>query len=141
MPARPGAGRPSKYTPELAERICEAISLGQYLGKICEAPDMPHRVTVHRWMDEYPEFATRYARARELQADVMDEDILSASRAVLAGEIDPRAGAVAIGGFQWRAGRLNAQRYGDRQQVDVSGKLTLEQIVAAAMKPKGENKG
>lgn len=36
-------GRPTKYTPELAERICERLSGGEPLTRICAEAGMPDR--------------------------------------------------------------------------------------------------
>jgi hypothetical protein len=97
---------------------------------------MPNRQTVLNWQDTNPDFSAKYARARELQADYMDEEILEVTRRTIAGTLDPNVARVALLGLQWRAGRLNAKRYGERQQVDLNSKLTLEQIVAATMVPR-----
>ena len=143
MPARPGAGRPgpSKYTPELAERICELIAQGKSLATIEAIPGMPCADTIVNWTHTNEQFSDDVARARLRQADADAEKINELTERVSAGKIEPNAARVALLGYQWLARVRNPGRYGDRQQVDVSGKLTLEQIVAAAMKPKGENKG
>lgn len=70
------AGRPSKYTPALAERICDELIEGKSLVQICNADDMPHRRTVLRWMEADDAFATKCARARVLQGDLMDARIM-----------------------------------------------------------------
>ena len=119
MPARPGAGRPSSYTAELTDRICNELIEGKSLIKICEADDMPHRCTVIRWLGEHPEFATKYARAREAQADVMDDlilDVASKSTAETA-----QSDRVKIGAYQWRAAKLQPKKYGDRLDLNHSG--------------------
>lgn len=40
---------------------------------------MPSRPTVLRWVEDFPEFRTQYARAREAQADHYAEEILDIS--------------------------------------------------------------
>ncbi len=42
-------GRPTKYTPTLAESICERLSSGESLTSICAAEEMPKRTTVVGW--------------------------------------------------------------------------------------------
>ena len=133
-------GRPSLYTPELAKRICDEIAEGKSLRAIAAQGGMPPVPTIIGWIHTNQEFATAVARAREQQGDAMAEDINTLSRDVVRGAVDPNAARVAMIGMTWLAKVRNPGRYGDRQQVDVSGKLTLEQILAAAMKPKGENK-
>jgi hypothetical protein len=103
-------GRPSLKTPELIEAICDAIADGQSLRSICEHDTMPDRKTVRRWLDEDAAFAAKHARAREAQADVMDERIAEVADACTADTA--AADRVKIGAYQWRAERLNVRRYG-----------------------------
>jgi len=74
-PAR-SPGRPSSFTQEVADRICEALMEGHSLRAICAAEDMPNKGTVFRWLAANKEFSDQYARAREAQADCLFDDIL-----------------------------------------------------------------
>jgi hypothetical protein len=58
--------RPTDYTPELGDQICELLADGMSLRAICQADDMPHRATVFRWLARagLEEFRDQYARAR-----------------------------------------------------------------------------
>lgn len=96
-------------------RICGEIAAGMSLKKICQQEGMPHRTTVLNWLDAYPEFASVYARARESQADVMDDLILEAAENVTAA--DANAMKVKIDAYKWRAGRLKPRVYGDKIAV------------------------
>ncbi len=71
-------GRPSKYTPAVAEAICAALADGMSLRALCAQPDMPGMTTVMRWLADpsKPEFRLQYAHAREAQADLLAEEIL-----------------------------------------------------------------
>jgi len=69
-------GRPSIYTQELADRICEEISHGKSLRTVCVAKDMPNASTVFRWLRTNEEFCKQYARATEERTEAMAEDIL-----------------------------------------------------------------
>ena len=70
------AGAPTLYTPELAQRICERLIAGQSLRTICADPEMPSQPTVFQWITKHEAFAKQYARAREIQMEVMAEEIL-----------------------------------------------------------------
>ena len=71
------AGRPTLYTPELAEEICARMAGGESLRKICEDEEMPNRATVRNWViDDREGFFSQYARARKTQALEWAEDIL-----------------------------------------------------------------
>ena len=68
-------GRPSIYTPEIAERICVMMSEGKSLREICRLPDMPSRSTVKLWIINDKEgFSSQYARAQRLRYEEMADE-------------------------------------------------------------------
>jgi len=69
------AGRPSKYTEELADTICARLVEGESLKAICREDGMPSASTVFVWLDLHEEFRTKYARARELQAELQVDEM------------------------------------------------------------------
>jgi hypothetical protein len=56
--------------------ICQRLVDGHSLREICRDEAMPSRSTVFRWLAKDEDFRRLYASARELQADVMVEEIL-----------------------------------------------------------------
>lgn len=80
----PKAGRPSKYTKELADEICERIARGELAVDISELEHMPNWSTIWRWMETNEQFRNAYLRARELQqfyfADITLRTARDASR-------------------------------------------------------------
>ena len=66
-------GRPSKYTPELAEEICKRLSEGEPLRQICRDDHMPAWQKVYEWMDKDLHLSGAIARAREAGQDAMAE--------------------------------------------------------------------
>lgn len=113
-------GRPSLYTVELGEQICHRIAQGETLQTICLDSELPDRITVWRWLDKHPDFATLYARAREAQGDVMDEMILSTADACTSETA--AADRVKIAAYQWRAERLKPKAYGTKVTSEITGK-------------------
>lgn len=113
-------GRPSLYTLELGEEICQRIAEGESLRTICAEDAYPDRVTVLRWLNQHPDFATIYAQAREAQGDVMDEKILSTADACT--NETAAADRVKIAAYQWRAERLKPKAYGTKVTSEVTGK-------------------
>ena len=69
------AGRPSEYTQEIADVICEQLARGDSMRKVCEADDVPAMSTVFRWLRERDEFRQQYETAKDEAADVMVEEI------------------------------------------------------------------
>lgn len=72
------AGRPSSYSDDIADRICERLAAGETLVSICGDAGMPGTSTVFRWLSDpqFSVFRDMYARARDAQADYLaDESI------------------------------------------------------------------
>lgn len=67
-------GRPTLYTPELAEAIGERLAKGEPLARICADDDMPGYSTVRRWEEEREDFRAISARTRDLGCDFMADD-------------------------------------------------------------------
>jgi hypothetical protein len=76
-----------------------------------------------RWAADDDDFGTEYARAREAQAEVMDDKILTAAGEAKA---DPQAARVQIDAYKWRAAKLAPKRYGDKIDVTSGGERLPE---------------
>jgi hypothetical protein len=74
------AGRPTSYTEEIGNKICERLSGGESLRSICLDAEMPDKATVFRWLlsdkEVYSQFRDQYALAREIQYQCMADDLL-----------------------------------------------------------------
>jgi hypothetical protein len=105
-------GRPSLYTPELADEICEQLMEGKSLVKACLPDSMPSRSTVLRWQNSNADFEAKCARARLMQADLMDDKILDLVDAC--DEHNYQSTRVKLAGLQWRAAKLSPKKYGDK---------------------------
>ena len=112
-------GRPSDYSDEIADQICDMLIDGKSFVQIAETEGMPSRSTIHRWQASNDEFATKCARARELQADYMDHKILKTADECTVDTA--QADRVKISAYQWRAEKLNPKRYGQKVQAEHSG--------------------
>lgn len=133
------AGRPSLYSEELAERICEKIADGVSLKDICEEDWAPSRTAVFRWLNVHPEFANSYASAREAQAELLAEEIKAISddgrrdyKTDADGNEVPDHDHIArsklrVDTRKWIASKLKPKVYGDRQQLDINGTLTISE--------------
>ena len=133
-PRHPG-GRPTTYTPEIADRICGEIAEGKSLRTICKPDDMPALSTVFLWRRVHQEFSDRYEKAKQDCADAMAEDILAiaddssmdwAERVDKDGNkyyaIDKdniQRSRLQVDARKWIAAKLKPNRYGDK--VELSG--------------------
>jgi hypothetical protein len=68
--------RPTLRTPELEDDILSRIACGESLRAICSEEAYPNVATVIRWLAADEAFAHRYARAREMQAEVLADQML-----------------------------------------------------------------
>ena len=115
------SGRPSSYSDEIAEKICDGLANGRSLRQICKDEGMPDRGTVLRWEDKNPDFAAKCTRARGWQGEYVFDEIGEIENAVLVGKITPEQAKVVIGSKQWRAGRLAPKRYGVKVTQELHG--------------------
>jgi hypothetical protein len=68
--------RPTLHTEELEDEILSRLACGESLKAICEEEGKPHIGTVIRWLSKDEGFAQRYARAREMQAETLADEML-----------------------------------------------------------------
>lgn len=121
-------GRPSLYTPELAQRIVARIAGGLSLRRVCRSPGMPTKSTVFRWVAERAEFRDQYTRAMETRGALHGEEVSDIADDCLAGRIPPDVARVAMDGKKWAASRMAPKLYGDRVAHEVSGSVTHEVV-------------
>ena len=85
-------------------------------------PLLRARVTVLRWLnDSTDSLAPIIARAREFQADALDDDIQDITNRMLAGEVGHQEARTAIWAIQWRAAKLKPKKYGERLDLGNAG--------------------
>lgn len=113
-------GRPSKYTPELAQEICERIAQGESLKHITDQEDMPTRKTVHTWLlsSDRKEFLHNYEAAREMQADVYADEMDDIARDET---IDTQRARLIIDTRKWTSSKLKPKKYGDKVDLTTNG--------------------
>lgn len=112
-------GRPSKYSDELVEKICEKIANGRSLRSICAEAGMPTMSTVCKWLSENKEFSEQYARAREKQADYFAEEIIEIADSAEAESAAVSKAKLQIDARKWAASKIAPKKYGDKQEIDV----------------------
>lgn len=112
-------GRPTDYTKDMADKICEKISGGLSLRAICAEDGMPARGTIYRWLIENADFQDQYARAREKQADYFAEEIIEIADSAEAESAAVSKAKLQIDARKWAASKIAPKRYGDKQEIDV----------------------
>ena len=121
-------------SPEVRDEIVHRISEGESLRSVCRDKRMPSIWTVMDWQRDDADFANRCARARELQAEVMDEKILSVADRVETGEMDPNSARVVLSAYQWRAAKLAPKKYGEKIETTHQVGESITKIVREIVK-------
>ena len=131
--------RPSSFTQEKADAICERLADGESMRSICRDENMPSTTAVLRWLSTNESFRSQYAHARELQADALADQILDISNTPEMGETETtkewgtevkRADMIEhrrlqIEARKWYAGKLRPKVYGNNIEPESNdGTLT-----------------
>lgn len=135
-------GRPSKYTKEIADEICERIAEGESLRRICLSDHLPNRKTIFHWLlnDTHPGFCDQYRMARDMQAEnFADEmnDIADDGSNDYMENVDDQGAVIGyklngehiqrsrlrIDTRKWIASKLKPKKYGDKIEVENSGSI------------------
>lgn len=119
-------GRPSTFTQEEADRICEWIQSGKSLNSYCRKHGR-QAATIYQWMRETVSFAKTYAQAHEDRADTLVEDMLEiADAAEKAADITGVMSAkLRIETRKWIAERMRPTKYGAKLQVEQKGNIVF----------------
>lgn len=131
-------GRPSGYSEQIADSICEHIAQGRSLRSICKDDGMPNLVTVLRWLGApaHEHFRSQYARARTAAADALVEEILDIADdgsndwmerndpdnpGYQANQEHIQRSKLRVDARKWYASKLQPRKYGESQHLEVTG--------------------
>lgn len=140
--------RPSLFSQDIANTICDRLAGGESLAAICSSSEMPCRSTVFKWLAEKPEFSDLYARAREAQADALADEIVHIADTPQIGSktVSKATGLeitegdmiehrrLQVDARKWMAAKLAPKKYGERLGVEHSGTVQLADALEAARK-------
>jgi hypothetical protein len=126
-------GRPSDYNTAIAERICtEIATTSEGLESICNRiADFPDPRTIYIWRIRHEDFNQMYARAKEQQAQLLADEIVSIADTTQPGEVvtvkpDGEERKIAdmtehrklrIESRKWLAMKLLPRVYGEKKEV------------------------
>ncbi len=127
-------GRPSKYSEELANRICELVATNPIgLPKLCmKYPELPEPITIREWRWSKPDFSAKYVEAKRFQSEIMAESIED-----VIDDLDPYVyqdekgvtrldagllmkARLTVDSRKWTAAKLAPKIYGDKTALDQS---------------------
>lgn len=139
-------GRPSTYTEETAQKICDFIEHGYSEAEISKMPGMPGESTMRQWKNAHPEFTALSAHARAKSAALyraralkLAEDLSDNASMALRGELLVGDDAcyelpktyveskkILIQELNREAALRDDANFGDRKRVDLSGSVKHE---------------
>ena len=130
-------GRPTDYSQDLADAICDKLSDGVSLRTICQDESMPDKSTVFRWIRTKDDFRDQYEKAKQESADAMAEETLYIADNPVMGEIrtiradgsveikqDEMLGhrRLQIDTRKWLMAKMKPKKYGDKIDMTTNGK-------------------
>jgi hypothetical protein len=141
-------GKPSVYTPELAEEICARLSAGESLKSICRDPGMPPFSTVQGWArTNHCGFTALYDCARELQAQTFADELIDIADDGMNDWVrreNERGGVsyvlnkehiarsrLRLEARQWVISKILPKKYGDKLQLKHSGVVASSPIISS----------
>lgn len=138
-------GRPTLYTDDLVNIICDRLSDGMSLRTVCRSDDMPCKATVLDWIKNKEGFLDQYTRAKTESADALVDEMLDiADDATNDWMIDNIRGEEAPGyklmgehinrsrlrldTRKWIAARMQPKKYGERIEQNITATTALTDL-------------
>jgi hypothetical protein len=122
-------GRPTIFTQELADRICDEIMKSEKgIFALSESLDwFPAPSSIYLWLDQYPKFSECYTRSKQAQSDRMAEsclviaddssgDTIETSKGVVENREFTSRSKLRVETRMWLMERLSPKKYGKLSQ-------------------------
>ena len=123
-----------KQINDIFEKICNEIEKGAALRNILKVENMPSTSTFYKWLDEDEIKSKHYARATEIRADIIFDDILNIAdqndndtfindegKEVVNNDVIQRS-RLKIDARKWILSKLNPKKFGDKTDITTNGK-------------------
>jgi hypothetical protein len=125
-------GRPTKYSDELAQEICDKLSVTyKGLKQLCRENDSwPERETIHAWARDKEDFYHRYVKAKEQQMDWLAEEAIDIAFDNTHDTYQDQNGndkcdtewvnrsRLKVDTIKWYTSKLKPKKYGDNKKDD-----------------------
>jgi hypothetical protein len=136
-------GRPTKYTDNLADEICDAIATSSDgLRKLCaNNKHWPDRDTIFRWLFNNDSFYDRYHKAKQMQITALVDDVIDISddtsrdtkvneegKEVANSEYVNRS-RLRVETRKWLAAKLVPRLYGERKEIGDDTQSLLKAVI------------
>lgn len=151
--SRKKQGRPSAYSEEIADAICDRIAAGESLQAICRTEGMPSDATVAGWaIDDVDGFFGKYARAKQMRclrfadelieiADDGGNDSYRDDNGKTKIDYDNiKRSALRVDTRKWLMVKYLPKVFGDKIDLNHSGGVSIYERILSAKAKEGEQK-
>jgi hypothetical protein len=139
------ATQPVRYNPQILDEICAWIAEGKTLREFCRKEGKPSYAAVYDWQERDQEFATRFARAREIGEDVIAQECIeiadNGANDWMETKFGPQVNQEHIQRSRLRVdarlkllAKWNPKKYGERIDHNVSGTIEIAPALDKARK-------
>jgi len=120
-------GRPTHYTNELADKICDAIaSSTKGTKKICnENSEFPNQETMFKWLAKHDYFNQQYVRAKQKQVEPLVDSMLD----IVEEDADVQRAKLKVDTYKWLACKLVPKLYGQKKDEDNQSESLIEKLI------------
>ena len=134
-------GRPPEDVPaKVADEIIAAIAAGQTLRSWCEEKESrPCFATVYKWMAKDEGFRRRMSEARTTGFDAIAEEMLVESMRRPEDQLDLNWKKLRVDTVLRLLSKWDPSRYGDRQQVDHGGGVSINVITGVPKREQADS--
>jgi hypothetical protein len=98
-----------EYNPTVVEIICQKITEGGSLTRVCQEPGMPSYQTICRWRRIHPEVDEMLGRARRDRAEYLRDKALETAE--YADEEEVNSAKLRVETYKWAAGKDAPDRF------------------------------
>ena len=122
-----------KDKDNIFEYVCQEIEKGKALRNVLKDENMPSTSTFYQWLDNDEVKAKQYARATEVRADIIFDDILAIADEntndtsinengieVVNNDVIQRS-RLRIDARKWVLSKLNPKKFGDKTDITSGG--------------------
>ena len=117
-------GRPTEYTEETGDIICEELVHGKSLNRITQLASMPSISTVYRWLRQQDEFRKKYEQSRLDQVETLADEIKDISDNVENGTDNVQRDRLRVDTRKWIAERMKPTKYGPKSDLNINAVVT-----------------
>jgi len=116
------------YSTTLASIICQKVTEGMSLTKLCKEPGMPPYYVLAKWRAKISEFKDMLKQARLDRADMFRDKVIDAAEEDVKKD-EAHMQKAKIDAYKWSAEKDNAEVYGNKTKVVGDSNAPLRLIV------------